>query len=208
MHDRWLNLCDRLSPKGPALGADLFDELSLAYARPARAYHSLDHVTACLCVLDEVRSLATKPDTVEWALWLHDAVYDPTRHDNEAQSAELSSTFLRRLEASESLIAAAHAAILATRHTGEPLVGDAALVSDIDMSILASEPDAYDRYTQAIRDEYAFVSDERFVAGRSAFLRSLLARPAIFHLSALRARWESAARGNLERELGRSQRQS
>lgn len=204
MRDRWLNLCARLSPKGPTLGAGLFDELTLAYARPARAYHSLDHVASCLRVLDEVRSLAGEHTTVEWALWLHDAVYDPTRHDNEARSADLSSAFLQGLEADDSLIAASHAAILATRHTGEPLAGDLALVADIDMSILASGPDAYDRYTQAIRHEYAFVSSERFVSGRSAFLRSLLARPAIFHLPTLRARWESAARGNLQRELARS----
>ena len=66
---------------------------------------------------------------------------------------------------------------------------------------LAAPPDRYARYAAAVREEYAFVPDEQFRAGRSAVLRSLLELPVLFRVVPERAEWTATARANLQREL-------
>jgi predicted metal-dependent HD superfamily phosphohydrolase len=36
-------------------------------------------------------------DTFLYSLWFHDIIYDPKRHDNEQQSAEVFGTFAEEL---------------------------------------------------------------------------------------------------------------
>ena len=47
----------------------------------------------------------------------------------------------------------------------------------------------------------ASVPEPDFRAGRAAFLRSLLARPAIYHRAQLRERFETPARRNIAAEI-------
>jgi 8-oxo-dGTP pyrophosphatase MutT (NUDIX family) len=72
---------------------------------------------------------------------------------------------------------------------------------DADLAVLAADTAEYDRYAAAVREEYAHVPDDQFVAGRSAVLRRLLKRR-IFSTTVMRPR-EAAARANLLRELRR-----
>ncbi len=204
MRKRWMELCWQIAGGKPeSVASGLFDELQRSYSTPApRAYHSLVHIADCLRVFDGVRGLANDADGVEWALWLHDCVYDATRKDNEARSADVSTRMLGELTAGTDFADAAAAMIMATRHTGEALVGDAALVADVDMSILASAPAAYRRYAEAVRAEYSFVPEADFRKGRGAFLATLLARPVIYHRAELRGLFEDAARRNIAEEMG------
>lgn len=199
MRERWLRLCGVVGPRGAAEGPSLFATLDAMYA--GRVYHNLGHIAECLTVLDAFSAHAANAPMVEWALWLHDCVYDPRAKDNEAQSAAVSSEMLARVGAADTFSQGAAALILATRHTGEVLNGDAALVADIDMAILGAAPQRYDQYAAAIRTEYAHVSAADFRRGRGAFLSGLLARPALYFTAALRGRCEEGARRNIEREL-------
>ena len=52
-----------------------------------------------------------------------------------------------------------------------------------------------------MRREYAWVPDVQFRAGRSARLRLFLERPAIYATEFFRAKYEAAARSNLERSI-------
>src|SRR5438045_2002606 len=91
------HLRDELRERGYALatslgvardtGAALADMLMLQYNRWPRRYHDARHLLACVRAADEVRGLADDADTIAFALWFHDAVYWPWRHDNEARSA-------------------------------------------------------------------------------------------------------------------------
>jgi predicted metal-dependent HD superfamily phosphohydrolase len=201
MRDRWTQLCRRLGAAGdPDL---LFELLSALYSHPPRAYHNLGHISACLAAHDDVRDAAADADAVEFALWLHDAVYFPGRPDNETRSADVADMCLIHLRAEPRRVAPVRGLILATRHTGAPLQGDAALVADIDMSILAAPPEAYARYATAIRAEYADLDDDAFHAGRAAFLRKLLARPALFYSDLLHQRLEDRGRRNVADEVAR-----
>ena len=64
--------------------------LIAAYAEPHRRYHDMTHIADGLAQLRAVEGLTDDERTwLAYAIWWHDAVYDPTRSDNEAQSAAL-----------------------------------------------------------------------------------------------------------------------
>ncbi len=199
MRDRWIALCARIGPADSARA--LADTLETLYQNPPRAYHSLDHIAACLTIFDNHRSLATDPDAVEFAIWLHDCIYDPKAKDNESKSAAVARQMLRELNAAAALQDQVESLIMATLHTGAPLTGDAALLADTDLSILGSPQAAYTIYAAAIRREYSFVPDDVYRPGRSAVLRAFLGRSHIFHTPHFQSSHESRARANLEAEL-------
>lgn len=197
--ERWLSLCSRIGhgSNAHALGS----RLESLYLQPVRAYHSLNHIAACLNIFDRHRAIAAQPDALEFSLWLHDCIYDPRSQDNEAQSAAVAGTMLLNLGAPESIRESVTRLILATLHTGDPLHCDAALIADIDLSILGSPPAAYSEYAAAIRTEYSFAPDPAYRTGRAAVLQTFLARPNVFHTHEFRQLYEAQARANLEREL-------
>lgn len=190
---RWDALWLRLGAPAPE---GSFEHLQAAYGTPQRQYHSTAHIAACLGHFDEWSHLADHPDRVELALWTHDLVYDPQRQDNEAASAE--QTVIWLLEAGlgdhgEAL----RGLILATRHMEPPRAGDAELVVDLDLSILAAPPSLYDAYEKAVRAEYEWVPEPLFRAARSKLLKQLLDMPRLYHKTPLAQRWEQPARANL-----------
>lgn len=181
----------------------MLPRLEAAYAEPHRRYHTLEHVQDCLAQLARVEGLSAQDRRVlEYAIWWHDAVYDPTRHDNEARSAELAERDLERLGEPEAVRAeVARLVRLTAGHVvepGDPLGG---ILVSIDLSIFGARAAAYDRYAAAIREEYGFVPDEAFRAGRAAVLRKFLDAPVIYPDERFRARLEVQARENLAREL-------
>lgn len=78
-----------------------------------------------------------------------------------------------------------------------------ALLQDIDLSILGSDAELYDRYEGWIRQEYDFVPEAAFRKGRSAVLQSFLDQAVIYHTVELRERLEVPARDNLSRALAK-----
>ena len=61
----------------------------LVSSHSPRTTNTLAHVAHCLDELKAARSEARDAATVELALWMHDAVYDPRAKDNEEKSAGL-----------------------------------------------------------------------------------------------------------------------
>ena len=198
LRERWTALCARI---GRGDGGTLFNLLESQYSHPPRAYHSLEHVSACLTLLDGCRGLALHADELEFAIWVHDCVYTPQRTDNEERSAAVARLFLRELGAAGEIADRVTRLIMATRHTGQPETGDAALIADIDLAILGSSEADYDRYALGIRAEYSFAPDAEYRHGRTAFLQALLKRPAIYFTSAFSERFEQLSRANIKREL-------
>ena len=60
-----------------------------AFAEPQRHYHNQQHIAECLTQFDAARNIARRPEAIEFAIWFHDAVYDPKAGDNEEKSAAL-----------------------------------------------------------------------------------------------------------------------
>ncbi len=182
---------------------DLRDALLARFSEPGRHYHSARHIAECLAELDGVRHLARRPDEVELALWFHDAIYDPRRSDNEAQSAAWARRALAAAGAPPEVADRVGDLVLATTHTATPPEGDGQLLADIDLAILGAPPERYAEYEEQIRLEYASVPEAAFRAGRGAFLRGLLARHSIYLTPHYRERLEARARENLRTALER-----
>jgi predicted metal-dependent HD superfamily phosphohydrolase len=180
----------------------LRDRLKQAYGEPHRRYHDRRHLAE---VLDRVQEIAAGTpgvdrDRVLLAAWFHDAVYDPTAVDNEERSADLAEQELTGLLPDGEVAAVARLVRMTAHHQPGPDVEETVL-SDADLGILAADTGRYDEYASAVRQEYAHVPDTDFRRGRARILRALLDGPSLFRTAYARARWESAARTNVEREL-------
>ncbi|MCM0677901.1 metal-dependent phosphohydrolase [Micromonospora phytophila] len=181
-------------------GADLLAR----WREPHRRYHTVDHLTAVLDVVDAYAPAAGRPDLVRLAAWCHDAVYDPRAAGdaNERDSATLAGTLLTRSGLAADAVAEVRRLVLLTAgHAADPGDAEGALLCDADLAVLAAPPEAYDRYAAAVRQEYAHVPDPAFRAGRARVLTGLLALPALYRLPPLARRWAEPARANLTREL-------
>jgi len=178
-----------------------FARVVRAWRSFGRRYHTLEHLGACLVEFDGARHLAQSPAQLELALWFHDAVYRTWRKDNELRSAEWAARFLRGSAADETVAMRVRELVLATAHVFTESGGDAALVVDVDLSILGKPREIYDEFERNIRREYWWVPQRRFVDARCAILRSFLARPCIYHWPHFRDQYEEVARANLERAL-------
>ena len=199
LRDEWSALWRRLGAMGDA--EHVFLDLEERYSEAGRAYHNLAHIAHCL---DELRGYpgdGADIGAIEFALWFHDAVYDPRAKDNEERSAELA----REAAATAGMTAefSNHVAdlILATKHASTPDTEDANLIVDIDLSILGQPEAVFNRYEREIRREYAWVPEEDFVRGRSRVLEAFTSRPSIYRTAFFRAKYESTARANLTRSI-------
>jgi predicted metal-dependent HD superfamily phosphohydrolase len=196
---RWTALWHRLGAQGDGLA--VFTRLVAAYAEPTRFYHTAQHIEDCLSLLDATRNLAEVAHEVEAAIWYHDAVYVPARTDNEERSAELAHASLRDAQVPSEIVERIKRLVLETRHETTPHEADAALLCDIDLSILGRSPEVFDLFERQIRREYAGVPEPIYRTRRSEVLRRFLSRPVIYQTAWFRRRYESRARANLERLL-------
>ena len=205
LHRHWSEVCRSLGARDKASIDRAWLVIDALYHHPPRAYHNLDHIRACLrlCDPNDCAGKATTEaaDAVPFAIFLHDCVYDARRPDNEARSADIAAMLARDLGLSPATIETIHRLIMATTHKAEPADHLEAIIRDVDLASLAAEPAAFDANTRAIRQEYAWASDEKWRAGRAAFFRDMLARPRIYFTPVFHDRYEQAARANLERAL-------
>ena len=192
---RWIQLCGWVDVTNPD---HAFGELVSRYNEPHRAYHNFTHIAECLQWYDQFACDFSDAIAAEYALWMHDVVYEPLCKDNEEQSARYA---IAALGDQNPIADNVRSMILATRHLPEPLPPDESLVADIDMLILAAPLTRYDVYTAQVRFEYADVNDVDFKKGRSAFLNSLQSRQHIYRTPLIREHFELLARNNIGREL-------
>ena len=194
MMQRWAGVL----PNHPEIGEDLLRR----YAEPHRRYHTAQHLADVLARIDELASGAEDLFLVRLAAWFHDAVYavPAGQVSNEEASARLAIRTLGRagLE-QEDLTQVARLVRLTETHVPGTRDPEGELLCDADLAILAAEPAAYDRYVAQIREEYARVPEEEFLAGRLRILTGLADRE-LFRTGKGR-RLTGAARTNLEREM-------
>ncbi|WP_372169107.1 hypothetical protein [Xanthomonas axonopodis] len=193
------------------LQADHLAALEQAYAAPPRAYHHFGHVRAVLQHYAEVAAGPgwRQPTEVWLAVLFHDAVYQPGRSDNEAQSALMATEAIPRWWPQARVdVERVQALILLTARHGQvqpqDVDEDAALFLDCDMAILAAPAAVFDAYDQAIAEEYrGHVPGVLFRRNRRRFLAAVLKQPRIFLSDYFHTRYDTAARANLRRRLGR-----
>lgn len=187
----------------------VYHDLLGRHTDPRRHYHRIEHVAA---VLRSIVELTAELDpTLVLAAFFHDAIYDPTRRDNETKSAELATTVLTALNIDPDTRTVVVEIIEATathQLPADPLSPErCAVFLDADLSILGAFPKTYEWYAEAIRAEYTHMSPEAFASGRADVLRSFLDRERLYFTDAGYAIWEQTARRNLTREIATLERQ-
>ncbi len=193
----WSRLCRDLAIDEAKPDA-VWRELVAAYGEPQRHYHTLDHIAAVVADAERLRDRFEEPNAALLALFFHDIVYDPARHDNEARSADR----LRDDFGDIASVDRACAHILATQHHdahGDP---DTNLVLDIDMAILGAPWDRYRAYAEGVwREDLPVYGHDAYAKGRAElFLKPTLQRERLF-LTPDFAHLEDQAKRNLQMEL-------
>lgn len=191
---RW----ERTLPGQQVLGASLVERWSENHRR----YHDRVHLLSVLEALDWLCQEAVAPlprQVLQLAAWYHDAVYQGTEQDEQA-SADLATDELRGLVSEKDLTKIHELILMTTDHN--PATDDlsALILNDADLEVLARPAAAYQRYTAAIREEYAQFAPEVFARGRADILEGLLNKPRIFATRAGQERWEAQAQENVSRE--------
>ncbi len=171
------------------------------YEAPGRYYHNLAHLADLYQWFDRYRAELKNPFCFAMAIWFHDLIYDPTRHDNEQQSARLGAGLLRKWHSSPARVERVSQLILAT-NAHQPCTDhpDQPWFLDFDLSILGCDPPRYDQYAQQIRQEYHMFPDQAYRLGRRQVIERLLGRERLYLTEAFFAEREEQARENLRRE--------
>jgi predicted metal-dependent HD superfamily phosphohydrolase len=199
LRERFAALWERLGGRGD-VGAFL-DSVLRSWREPHRHYHGLDHLRDCLARLDEAPAVGRDRDLAEAALWYHDLVYQPGAPDNEARSAALARAALVEGGAPVGTADEVARLVRLTDHVAPAEDPVAALVCDVDLSILGRAAEEFGKYERQIREEYRRVPDPLYRAGRARVLAKFLARDPLFRTDHFRRRYENSARRNLRRSL-------
>ena len=184
----------------PAPG-QVFDELLTSYQEAHRAYHTREHLEECLVLLGEVWDQCDHPEEVAIALWFHDAIYEPRRSDNEAESGKWLARVCYAMGVAEVSIERMHALVMATRHAAAVEQLDAQILVDIDLSILGASPERFDAYEAQIRREYRWVPGPIYRSKRANVLKGFLGRSMLYATPLFQGRFEQLARINIARSL-------
>jgi predicted metal-dependent HD superfamily phosphohydrolase len=201
LRDRWAADAGRGRAATTAL-----DSLLGRYREPPRRYHGTAHVLRVLRTVEEI--LAAMPDpavpdpaAVRLAAWYHDAIYDPraAAGANEAASAALAERDLASFGMAPERVASV-ARLVRVTAGHEPATPDEAVLCDADLAVLAADPATYTAYATGVRAEYGHVDEAAWRVGRAEVLSAFLARPVLFHTTAMAPR-DGAARANLTAEL-------
>jgi predicted metal-dependent HD superfamily phosphohydrolase len=180
----------------------LFRLLVNAYNKPDRHYHNLHHINHVLITIERFNLELHDPIAVNLAAWFHDFVYDPQASDNEFKSAELATELLTEIKVATETIDRVQQLILATKgHQIDPNDIDRSIFLDADLVILGTDPVQYQNYARSIRQEYSWVSDTEYQAGRIKVLQSFLQRDRLYCTDLLFDELESIARTNMQQEI-------
>jgi predicted metal-dependent HD superfamily phosphohydrolase len=198
---KWDNLFQSLKIN-LLLDESIFNDLVNAYSDPTRYYHNLQHIEQLLTVANLMREQASNFPVIELAIWFHDVIYDSQAQDNEVKSAAYAEQVLTRLEIDNWIIQSVKQLILQTQiHQTTSEDFDSQFFLDADLSILGANQTEYQIYSQAIRQEYAWLSKADYYLGRKKILESFLARTRIYQTEYFFNHLEDQARANLQQEL-------
>jgi predicted metal-dependent HD superfamily phosphohydrolase len=189
----------------PELTTALWKEIKTVYEEDHRQFHNLYHLEQIITALFPVKSQVEDWDTLLFAVFYHDFVYDVvqyvTDNNNEDKSADKAEEVLKKLNYPAEKIERCRQHILATKKHELSSDADTNFLTDADLSILGQTPDEYEAYQKNIRKEYFIYPDPIYHAGRQKVLRQFLHMKRLYKTDAFYQQYEELAKENLQREL-------
>lgn len=199
LHKSWQSLC-RPYQQEPAIVEQLWQELEEAYSAPGRYYHNLEHLAQLLNLAHRHSSSISNMVALRFAVFYHDAVYNPLSKTNEEDSALLACERLQKLGVGAGELREIQQMILATKSHAASTHADTNLLLDFDLSILSAPWPAYLRYTRQIRQEYRQVPLPTYKQGRLQVLEYFINLPHIYKTPYFKE-CEAKAKENIGREI-------
>ncbi|WP_172120519.1 hypothetical protein [Actinomyces faecalis] len=197
---------------GATAGAEQIQEVGERlvgmWLSPDRRFHNLKHAIDMLARVDELADESHNPDVMRLAVWYHGCVFSSATEEtyrrnggeDEVASAAYAAEDLHALGVPDKVTDRICALILnLKRHNLAREDIDALALNDADLGALAVGPQQYKRYRELVREEYAHIPAKHYLSARLTIVSKLLSRETLFS-SPLGARWELAARQNLEAE--------
>ena len=158
----------------------LWLQIEKAYGHKKRHYHNLTHLQHLIETLQPYKHYIANWDTVLFAVFYHDIVYNVLKNNNEENSAEEAAAVLATMKLPQQQIKKCTQYILATK-THQPYTdADCNLFTDADLSILGKPWNEYQIYCKQIRSEYSIYPDIIYKHGRKKVLQHFLQMPAIY----------------------------
>jgi predicted metal-dependent HD superfamily phosphohydrolase len=204
-NEHWIELAGKYSADTEVV-KKLFSEIETAYTASGRHYHNLNHIASLIQLSNQYQTYLKNKDIVEFSIFYHDIVYQPSRGDNESKSAQAAENAFLELQFPKQNIADVVKYIKATKSHKLDIAdqeSDLAWFLDFDMSILGMEWDIYVEYTRQVRQEYGIYPDFIYNPGRIKFLQETLRQPYMFNTNVFRTYFEHQARENMRKEIVR-----
>lgn len=173
----------------------LGEALIRAWGEPQRRYHDQSHLIWLLDEADRRAASIRDPAFIGYAIWFHDAVYQPGEPDNETLSADWARASLAGHPDLGQRVA--HTIEMTKNHAEGDATGDAALFLDMDIAILGAPWEGYCAYAAGIRAEYPHILDPAFAGGPGSFLAKQLERSRTFRTDLYEAELGPRARANM-----------
>lgn len=205
-------------------------QLTTLLTQPHRKYHNVNHINDCLVELEQYNEANIADYSfittvyVTYAIWYHDAIYNPYSKHNEELSARL---FMRNAKQSfspvlkdtygiddtTSYIAVYHTIMATSAHTVTQEVVhskdwiDTAfgraykLMLDIDLAGLGKSWLVFKKNSNNIREEYYNTSRVDFIKGRLKFWEEISKRESFYYTEYFRSKYELEARQNIAIEV-------
>lgn len=184
----------------PLIADQILSEIIAAYSQPHRYYHTLQHLHFVLTKIELLQTSVKNLPAVKIAVFFHDFVYDTHENDNEEKSAEYAGNILKKISIPNSIIRKIKYLILSTKnHQANDI--DTQVLLDGDLAILATPPIEYQRYAQAIRQEYHWVAETEYIIARRQVLEKFLQRQYIYCTPVMIELFEELARYNIKTEI-------
>ncbi len=180
-----------------------WQDIVSSYLKKSRHYHNLSHIHDMLVEAKSIETSIVNFDDLRFAIWYHDVVYEATRNDNEKRSAVFAKKCLKSSNVEEKRLKNIEKLIVSTQKH-QILVAkndDNAYLLDLDLSILGTDWDTYEKYTQDIRKEYIIYPNFIYKKGRKKVLHHFLERETLFFSTYFKNRFETQARTNIKREI-------
>jgi predicted metal-dependent HD superfamily phosphohydrolase len=179
-----------------------FIHLVKAYSSPGRHYHTLKHIHHVLNTIETLQVHTNNLAEVQLAAWFHDVIYDTHAKDNEERSAEFATDLLTSLGIPLSNISNIISLILNTKfHRAAVDDIDSQVLLDADLAILAANPIEFQKYSDHIRQEYAWIPEADYIRGRRKILERFLQRDRIYFTPSMFDIAEQTARHNIKTEI-------
>jgi len=182
-----------------------YTTMSTRYTEQWRHYHTLQHINELFLYYDTFQHKIQKQEDVQLAIWFHDLVYEPTKNNNEEESARLFNEFCQDATINSDINNNVFHYIMATKsHKALPADKDLLYFLDFDMAILGKSWEEYSLYAAQIRQEYIHFSEKDYCKGRTKVLISLKSG-GIYMTEEFKLEYEEKAKQNMEKEISEIQ---